>query len=114
MGSPGLLERLKQIRPRWVFFEDCAVYNGRYSDLREKMAEVVEGMSGVGEWKGVVSVPREEGGGLDVNGMQGVRSLGEFLGAGEGAPKEPEFNRVGFGEGLVIVYSSGTTGPPKW
>ncbi|KAL9118997.1 MAG: hypothetical protein Q9187_004451 [Circinaria calcarea] len=111
MGTAGILERLKQIKPKWLFVDEVAVYNGKTTDLRAKMEELTEGMRGIAEFEGVVSVPRLMDQPRDMEGIKGVRSLDTFLeGEEEG---KMEFERVGFQDGFLIVYSSGTTGPPK-
>jgi len=53
-----VLDRLTQIKPRWLFMDDVAVYNGKTVDLRGKMTDIVKGMDGVSEFDGVVSMPR--------------------------------------------------------
>lgn len=98
-----MLDRLKQIKPKWVFVDDASIYNGRTVDLRGKMGEIVEGMEGERDFQGVVSLPRFEEP-KEVEGMRMVRGLGEFL---AGLRVEERFERVGFGEGFLIVYSSG-------
>ena len=57
MGVRGILLRLLQIKPTYLFFDDWALYNGKKVDLRQKMREVVEGMKGIGEFKSIVSQP---------------------------------------------------------
>ena len=114
MGSRGILERLRQIQPKWVFIDDAAVYNGKTFEMREKMAEIVQGMEGVENFKGIVSMPRFLDKPRDVNGMRNVVALDEFLNKGRGIlPEDVDFERVGFQDGFLIVYSSGTTGQPK-
>ncbi|KAI8669825.1 Acetoacetate-CoA ligase [Fusarium sp. Ph1] len=44
MGVSGILQRLQQIKPRWVFMDDTALYNGKRIDLRKKLREVAEGL----------------------------------------------------------------------
>ena len=112
MGLSGILERLRQIEPKWVFVDDAAVYSGKEVDMRKKMGDIAKGMRGIEGFEGIVSVPRIDGRGKDVEGLQGVVSLGSFLESGRGLRMQ-EFERVGFNEGVLIVYSSGTTGPPK-
>ena len=112
MGTVGILERLKQIEPKWVLVDDGAAYNGAEVDMRGRMREIVNGMKGVKGFEGIVSVPRVDGRGRDVEGFDGVISLASFLEKGNGL-REQEFERVGFNDGFLIVYSSGTTGPPK-
>ena len=111
MGVQGILERLRQIKPKWVFFDDASVYNRKTEEMREKIEATVAGMKSVKEFQGVISVPRFAEAPRDVSKMAKVTSLQDFLAKGQEG--EIEFIRVDFMEGFLIVYSSGTTGPPK-
>ena len=115
MGSKGILERLRQIEPQWVFVDDAALYNGQRSDLRGKMKELVAGMSGVSNFQGLVSVPwGSNSDALDVSGVPRATTLQKFLDPHSTATaKDLTFERLPFHHGFLIVYSSGTTGSPK-
>ena len=110
MGTKGVLDRLTQIKPKWLFMDDGALYNGKILDLREKMKEIVEGMTGVQDVRGVVSLPRWKEP-LDVISVPKAQTLGHYLTAA--TTRTPAFERVEFSEPFLIVYSSGTTGQPK-
>ncbi|CAF3486207.1 unnamed protein product [Fusarium graminearum] len=58
MGVGGLLQRTVQIDPKFVFFDDGALYNGKVIDLRDKIKGVVEGMKECPSFKGVIVVQR--------------------------------------------------------
>ncbi|KAJ9659477.1 hypothetical protein H2201_007368 [Coniosporium apollinis] len=111
MGTKGVLDRLLQIRPKWVFVDDWAVYNGKTVDLRGKMGEIVEGLGGVEEFEGCVAQPRFREP-ADVSGVPKAMTLWTFLEAAAGRT-ELEFERVEFSDPFLVVYSSGTTGQPK-
>ncbi|KAK7179561.1 hypothetical protein DPSP01_003644 [Paraphaeosphaeria sporulosa] len=112
MGSKGILERLLQIRPKFLFADDWAVYNGKTTDLRPKIAEIVEGMKVVQEFEGVVLQPRFAGRPADTEGVPRAMKLEKFVEAANGDEKLV-FERVEFRDPFIVVYSSGTTGIPK-
>ncbi|KAK2814081.1 hypothetical protein FQN50_000485 [Emmonsiellopsis sp. PD_5] len=111
MGVKGILDRLLQIKPRYLFMDDWTVYNGKTIDLRSKMNEVVKGMEGVEEFQGVVSQPRFQGRPADVSMVPKAQTLAGFL--SKAKSDKLEFVRVKFRDPFLIVYSSGTTGQPK-
>lgn len=112
MGTKGILERLLQIKPAYVFVDDWTVYNGKTIDLRPKIKEIVEGMKGVAEFKGIVTQPRFPGKPADLDGLTRTVTLDSFLKAANG-DQTLKFERVAFRDPFLIVYSSGTTGVPK-
>lgn len=110
MGTKGVLDRLTQIKPKWLFMDDSALYNGKSIDLRQKMGEIVAGMKGVEEFQGVVSMPRW-GRPLEVGSVPKAQLLAKFLSAAK--TDVLSFERVEFSDPMFIAYSSGTTGQPK-
>ncbi|KAF2171007.1 hypothetical protein M409DRAFT_64003 [Zasmidium cellare ATCC 36951] len=112
MGTKGILDRLRQIKPRYVFIDDWALYNGKTIDLRSKMNEIVDGMKGVHELSCIVSMPRTQSKPLDISSVKRCETLGNFLEAAKG-DKTIRFERIPFSDPFLIVYSSGTTGMPK-
>jgi acetoacetyl-CoA synthetase len=112
MGTKGILERLLQIKPAYVFVDDWTVYNGKTIDLRPKIKEIVEGMQGEADFKGIVTQPRFPGRPASVEGLAKTVTLDTFSKAANGN-EELRFERVAFRDPFLVVYSSGTTGVPK-
>ncbi|TEA18265.1 Acetoacetyl-CoA synthetase [Colletotrichum sidae] len=108
MGVKGILQRTTQVDPKFIFFDDATVYNGKTVDLRGKMAEVVSGMSGCPSFAGLVSIPRFAKP-HDVSSIARAELWADFLSEGPAPP----FARIPFHAPFLIYYSSGTTGIPK-
>lgn len=111
MGVQGILDRLLQIEPTYLFFDDWAVYNGKRTDLRPKMAEVAKGLQGLRTFKSIVSQPRWHDSPAAIDSVPRALTLADFLSAAPSA--EPIFEQIAFSDPFLIVYSSGTTGTPK-
>lgn len=115
MGVSGVLDRLLQLKPKLVFCDDAAVYNGKTMDLRGNIGGVVEGLVIVEEFQGVVVMPRFQTRPLDISSVPRSQRLDKFLGESlhPQAVTNFEFERVAFKDPFLIVYSSGTSGVPK-
>jgi acetoacetyl-CoA synthetase len=111
MGTKGIMDRIVQIKPVWVFVDDYAVYNGKTLDLRPKITEIVDGLSEIKEFRGIVTLPRFAQP-ADLSWVPRAMTLKQFVGAARGNSKL-KFERVEFRDPFLIVYSSGTTGVPK-
>ncbi|CAG8358405.1 unnamed protein product [Penicillium salamii] len=111
MGVKGILDRLLQIKPRWLFMDDFAIYNGKTIDLRPKIRDIVQGMESVIEFQGVISQSRFSSP-ADVSDIPRTQTWSEYH-SKAGGNEKLEFERIGFREPFLIVYSSGTTGQPK-
>ncbi|TFA98824.1 Acetoacetyl-CoA synthetase [Trichoderma ghanense] len=111
MGVGGLLQRAVQINPKFVFFDDGALYNGKTIDLREKIKGMMEGMSECDQLKSFIIIQRFAKP-LDTSTIPKTQRLETFLQAGINKPP-PAFVRIDFQDPGVIVFSSGTTGTPK-
>ncbi|KAM0335683.1 hypothetical protein ACHAQA_000732 [Verticillium albo-atrum] len=110
MGVSGILQRTVQVDPKFIFFDDAALYNGKTVDLREKMAGVAEGMKDCEQFTNIVSIRRFDEA-LDVTSIHKAETLDHFLESASSTP--PPFEHVAFQDPFLIYYSSGTTGTPK-
>ena len=106
-GVAGVLDRFAQIGPKLLFVADVAYYNGVAHPQHEKLPAILEGLPSV---ETVVVVPYLASEAVPITIRKAV-ALAEFLAPHAEGPLEPAPR--GFNEPLVILYSSGTTGPPK-
>lgn len=113
MGVAGVLDRLLQIKPRWLFMDDTAVYNDKKIDLRAKLGDIARGMDSVPEFQGIISVPRFPSEPADVSRTHRAWPLSEYLAKAALGNDRLEFERVEFRDPFLVAYSSGTTGQPK-
>ncbi|ETN44712.1 acetoacetate-CoA ligase [Cyphellophora europaea CBS 101466] len=111
MGTKGILDRLTQIRPKYLFMDDIAVYNGKRTDLRQKMKEIIEGMEGISEFEGIVSQARFADAPADMSSVPRTQTWANFV--SKATSSELVFEQIDFSDPFLIVYSSGTTGQPK-
>lgn len=90
--------------------DDATLYNGKTLDLRQKMAELVAGMSSCSNFRGLVSIRRFKEA-LDISSVPKTQTLDTFLNKRQQIT--PPVERIAFHEPFLICYSSGTTGIPK-
>jgi acetoacetyl-CoA synthetase len=106
-GAQGVVDRFGQIEPKVLFSADGYFYNGRTHDSLARLAEIRAKIPSI-ERVAVVPYTREE---PDLGGVAGAVSFGEAL--ARHAPGEIDYERFPFDHPIYILYSSGTTGPPK-
>ena len=111
MGVKGILDRLTQIKPKYLFMDDWAIYNGKKIDLRSKMQEIIQGMKDVTDFEGIVSQIRFANSPADLSSMRAAQTWDEFVSAATSS--DLIFEPLDFSDPFLIVYSSGTTGQPK-
>lgn len=112
MGTRGVLDRLRQIEPKFVFCDDWAIYNGKSIDLRPKIKEIEEGMRGVRNFQVLVSMPRWQEKPQDISGVPRCETMTDFVKAAQ-ENENLRFEHINFHDPFLIVYSSGTTGKLK-
>jgi acetoacetyl-CoA synthetase len=111
MGTKGILDRLLQVDPVYVFFDDWAIYNGKSIDLRPKIQDVLDGLKPLKNFKSIVTQPRFTYY-ASVADLRDTMTLSRFLVAAQG-DFTPRFERLEYRDPFLVVYSSGTTGVPK-
>ena len=102
MGSASVLDRFRQIEPKVLFAVDGYRYGGKDYDRRAVVGELKAKLPTV---ETLVLVPY-----LDAEAKMPGARLWEELPPG---PDKLEFAQLPFDHPLWIVYSSGTSGPPK-
>ncbi|XP_002738477.1 acetoacetyl-CoA synthetase-like [Saccoglossus kowalevskii] len=114
-GVSGVLDRFTQIKPKVIFSVDGVVYNGKSHNHLDKLKQVVQGLPDLE--KAVVIPYVNKKNNLDISIFQkGSVFLDDFLDSGlteDGQVPPLEFLQLPFNHPLYIMYSSGTTGPPK-
>ncbi|KAL4883777.1 hypothetical protein BJY04DRAFT_216119 [Aspergillus karnatakaensis] len=109
-GVKGILDRLVQIKPKFIFFDDAAIYNGKQIDLRSKITDVINGLKDTPEFKTLVTLPRFHNP-ANVSSIPKAQPLADLLSTAQS--DKLEFVRVGFRDPFLVAFSSGTTGKPK-
>ena len=106
-GVAGVRDRFGQIEPRMLFACDGYRYAGQEHDVRDRVAEIAAAVPSI---ERVVVVPF-----LDptpsLPEIPGAEVWDDFLVRGD--RREPRFAPLPFDHPLYVMYSSGTTGPPK-
>jgi acetoacetyl-CoA synthetase len=106
-GLRGAVDRFGQIEPLVLFTADGYFYNGSTHDSLARVREIKAAIPSV-ERVVVISHTCEV---ADLSGIQGSVHFDEAVGTATAHPIS--FERFPFDHPLFIMYSSGTTGPPK-
>ncbi|KAJ9634875.1 hypothetical protein H2204_006109 [Knufia peltigerae] len=110
MGVSGILDRLRQIEPRFLLIETSVVYNGQRRPLMDKARRCLEELRKLPNFQKMIVIPR----GRDaVNStlLPGMVTWDDFNDLATG--NKLVFEQLSFSHPGFIVYSSGTTGSPK-
>ena len=106
-GLQGALDRFGQIQPKILFTADGYLYNGKIFDSLERVSRIAEKIPSL---ERVVVIPYT-GPKPRLNGIPGAVRYEDLL---TGTPSgEIDYQQLPFDHPVYIVYSSGTTGPPK-
>ncbi|MXW09581.1 MAG: acetoacetate--CoA ligase [Gammaproteobacteria bacterium] len=113
-GVDGVVDRFGQIAPRLLIGVDGYQYGGKWHSTLSRLAEVTARLPSV-ERVVVVRARRAEGAAHPDRGpladLTGAVDFPDFIEPFE--PREIPFARLPFEHPLYILFSSGTTGPPK-
>ncbi|KAG2013636.1 acetyl-CoA synthetase [Coprinopsis cinerea AmutBmut pab1-1] len=119
-GAEGVLERLEQVKPKFLFAVNAVVYNGKIHQHLPKVSALLDGLSKKVDLapKVVVIEPpfrphSRDGWNGDWISWASFISSGEDHKLGRTADGEIEWRRQNFDWPLWILFSSGTTGRPK-
>ncbi len=107
-GRKTILDRFKQIKPKWLFIADGYQFGGKVFDRRDENIAIVEALSDSLEQ--VVFLPY-----LDENNESSVEAVlyNALLDAEDPGRDNFRFERVAHDHPLWVLFSSGTTGLPK-
>ena len=106
-GVQGVLDRFGQIEPKVLFTADGYHYNGKSHDSLGRVAEILQSLPTVQQ---VVVLPLLSESPA-VTSVSKAQRLADFVAPFEAG--EIAWRRLPFDSPLYILYSSGTTGPPK-
>ena len=106
-GIPAIVDRFKQIKPKVLFVSDGYYFNGKEFDRLNQIMPLVKALPSI---KKTILIPYLNSEDLTVKSPLSIWSnyLSSFP---ENLPIE--YEPMKFDAPLFILYSSGTTGPPK-
>jgi acetoacetyl-CoA synthetase len=107
-GVQGVLDRFGQIEPHVLFAVTRYPYAGKEHDVRDRVAEIAAALPSL---ERVVMAPGLDEAAPDLAGLDAACTWEAFVAPFRAAPIE--FVRLPFEHPLYVLYSSGTTGPPK-
>lgn len=109
-GAQGVLDRFSQIEPKALIAVDGYVDLGRRVELLPRVKELCRQIASI---EGVVVVPYLDFDSphVDCSALGNAVAWEDFLAGSPAGP--PEFEQLPADHPLYILYSSGTTGPPK-
>jgi acetoacetyl-CoA synthetase len=106
-GIPGIVDRFSQIAPKVLFVVDGYFFNGKAFDRTDQLEPLLKALPSIQK---AVQIPYLQNESLD-SGPNVTRWQDYLADFPEDRPID--FEPMAFGDPLFILYSSGTTGPPK-
>lgn len=105
-GLQGVVDRFGQIEPKILFAADGYHYNGRPFKLLERVEQIAGRIPSIEK---VIVVPYLQ----SEDRVEKVSGTTPFTAMLDETAEEIDFAQLPFDHPLYILYSSGTTGPPK-
>lgn len=106
-GIQGVLDRFRQIEPKVLFAADGYLYDSREFDSLERLRAVQHDLPTLEHTVVIPNLcPRP-----NLDGLEETQLWDDLI--GEHEARDVEFEQLPFDHPLYILYSSGTTGPPK-
>ena len=104
-GSRGVVDRFGQVNPHILITSNGYSYNGKLFNLEDKVNGVLNAIDSI---QHVVEIEY-----VDISSNFNHVSVVSFDNLLGNEPSNPSFEQLPFDHPLYIMYSSGTTGPPK-
>ena len=104
-GSQGVIDRFGQVEPSILIVSNGYSYNGKIFPLDEKINGVIDNIDSI---QNIICIDF-----VDVNCSLNHESIISYNDLLSNNSLIPNFVQVPFDHPLYIMYSSGTTGPPK-
>ena len=108
-GTPGLIERFSQIKPKILILTDRYYYNGKEINIIERLPIILKKIKSI-KTVLIVNYPGKKN--LNFKKIKGIKIF-YFNQIKKIQKSKIKFNRFDFDHELAILYSSGTTGKPK-
>lgn len=113
-GDKAVLERFAQIKPKLMFTVNAVFYNGKIHNHTKKVKKVIEGLPELQKTVIIPFIPEEP---IPLEEIPNCCLLEDFLQSKLSSDNANipilKFEQLPFSHPLFILYSSGTTGPPK-
>jgi len=108
-GTPGLIERFSQIKPKVLIITDRYYYNGKEINILDRLPFILKKIKSI-KTVLITNYPGKKY--LKYKKIKGIKQFNLSL-ISKIQKSEIKFKKFDFDHELVILFSSGTTGKPK-